>query len=659
MLALDEYSSSLGLALLVLGLGAALPWVPRASPWPRATLCLLAALLQWRYMSWRLCCTLPAASLSLESIVAWSFALLEMATLVSATLALFILTRTRDRSAEATRHAEWAGAVPPRVDVYIVTYNEERTVLERTIAGALELDYPSARVIVLDDGRRPWLARWCASLGIGYLTRPDKAHAKAGNINHAFTRRRLEADAPDFVAILDADFVPHRDFLRRGMALFHDDRTALVQTPQHFFNPDPIQQNLGISRWYPNEQRFFFDHVEPSRDAWGIAACAGTSCIIRAAALDEIGGVPTGSVTEDFLLSLALAEKGWKTVYLAEPLSEGLAPEGLQEYIVQRTRWCLGMMQIGRGRFCPFGRHRLGLLQRIGVLDSLLYWATVFPFRLASMICPLLYWYFGVLVVDAPLADVLRYFLPAYIANLLVLNWLSRGLILPLVNDVSLLIPAFPVSRAVVAGLFRSGPHAFAVTRKGGDRSKVVVQWELLMPFLAGFLATLGGLCIALLSDYARSSGAGDGELVILFWTVYNLAVLAFAMVACIEQPRALHPLADRVLDAVLICGGRAAAAWVYQLSTSGARVRGPARFAPGTAATLRLPGIGDVPAVIERATYDGHMLTLRPTPHQRRKLLACLHARGGSPGVVTGQIRETYAALLWRLLIGRPRALG
>ena len=71
--------------------------------------------------------------------------------------------------------------------------------------------------------------------------------------------------------------------------------------------------------------------------------------MVRVGAVEAIGGFPTESVTEDFLLTLRLSENGWRTVYLNEPLTEGLAPEGLQEYIVQRGRWCLGMMQIVRG----------------------------------------------------------------------------------------------------------------------------------------------------------------------------------------------------------------------------------------------------------------------------------------------------------------------
>ena len=78
----------------------------------------------------------------------------------------------------------------PLVDVFICTYNEEEAILERTIIGALSMDYPRYRVWVLDDGRRAWLEALCERLGSGYLTRPDNAHAKAGNINNGLAPRR-------------------------------------------------------------------------------------------------------------------------------------------------------------------------------------------------------------------------------------------------------------------------------------------------------------------------------------------------------------------------------------------------------------------------------------------------------------------------------------
>jgi cellulose synthase (UDP-forming) len=197
-----------------------------------------------------------------------------------------------------------------RVDVLIATYNEEAAILTRTIVGSLAIDFPRLRVWVLDDGRRVWLEQLCAEKGAGYLTRPDNRHAKAGNINHALDVLRRSADPPEFVAIFDADFVAQPRFLWRTLPLFHDERVGLVQTPQHFFNNDPIQSNLLIGHVWPDEQRFFFNHVLPSKDAWGAAFCCGTSSIVRMRALEEIGGFATESVTEDFLVTLKLDRRG-------------------------------------------------------------------------------------------------------------------------------------------------------------------------------------------------------------------------------------------------------------------------------------------------------------------------------------------------------------
>ena len=105
----------------------------------------------------------------------------------------------------------------PSVDVFIPTYNEPIEVLEKTITGALCLDYPERQG--LGARRRPpaWLKDFCEDKGVGYLNRPDNEHAKAGNINHALTKTNA-----DFVAIFDADFVPQRNFLMRTLGFFAD-----------------------------------------------------------------------------------------------------------------------------------------------------------------------------------------------------------------------------------------------------------------------------------------------------------------------------------------------------------------------------------------------------------------------------------------------------
>lgn len=643
MLTLSPLLAAFAGAALVMGLKlVVLPLLdPRSWLW-RSILLGGAMLLAWRYMIWRFTDTLAPLAWTADAFFSWSFAILEGLTVLSSTFAFLILSRVKERSSEADRHAGWwLPDPPPRVDIYIATYNEQLEVLERTIVGAKALGFPRLRVFVLDDGKRPWLRELCERHRIGYFARPDNAHAKAGNINYALTQRALDRDRPDFAAVLDADFVPHLDFVERALALFHDPRVGLVQTPQHFFNPDPIQHNLGISSAYPDEQRHFFDNVEPARDAWGIAVCCGTSSMVRIAALEAIGGLPTESVTEDFLLTLRLSEHGWKTVYLNEPLTEGLAPEGLQEYIVQRGRWCLGMMQIIRNVYNPFGSNGLSFIQRLSIFDSLLYWTTTFPFRIASLICPLLYWWFGVTVVNASVVDIVSYYLPYYIAVMATLNWLSRGLFIPILNDVAQLVAAWPITRAAALGLLTPGPHKFSVTAKGGDRTKVVVQWPLMWPFVIFFGLTFGGLLVTLNSDFTfnHAGAASDGMIVVLFWTIYNLLVLLVAIAACIEQPRVSNPLRQVVQPVTLRFGGIEQRGWLISLGLDGARISGPSRLETGAEGAVTLPLIGDIAALVAAPTRDGYQIRLDPTPEQRDRIIAKLHTDRAVPGTDRGDL--------------------
>ncbi|EOK5619480.1 glycosyltransferase, partial [Escherichia coli] len=77
----------------------------------------------------------------------------------------------------------------PTVDVYVPTYNESLDVVRDTVLAAQCIDYPrdKIKVYLLDDGKRSEFAVFAADVGVGYITRDDNRHAKAGNLNHAMT----------------------------------------------------------------------------------------------------------------------------------------------------------------------------------------------------------------------------------------------------------------------------------------------------------------------------------------------------------------------------------------------------------------------------------------------------------------------------------------
>ncbi|SLN60336.1 Cellulose synthase catalytic subunit [UDP-forming] [Roseivivax jejudonensis] len=636
--------------LLVAGIGLLLPFVAdrnRASH--RVVLYGITIFMALRYAFWRATETLAPVGLTIDFIASGTLFVLEMLALAGSLSACVLMMRRRDRSPDADAHAGWWGAHEPRVAILIATYNEEMEVLERTIIGAKSLRHANKEVIVLDDGRRDWLRDYCAAQDVRYMRRPDNKGSKAGNINHALERLAEDAVPPDFVAVLDADFVPHRGFISRSLALFHDPSIGLVQTPQHFFNADPLQNNLGLTRSYPDEQRFFFDHMQASRDGWGIAICCGTSSVARYSALIEIGGMSTDSVTEDFLLSLTMQSHGYQTAYLNEPLTEGLAPEGLKEYVTQRARWCLGLMQIARSPLGPFRRNALRLRDRWSVIDSVFYWLPSFIFRLAVVVFPLLYWYFNVIVVDAPLDEVLIYFATYYLWAQIVMNLMAPLMILPILHDVSQLIGAIPISRAAIVGLLKPKGHPFSVTAKGGDRSRIVVQWRMMAPFAVLLSLTIGGLILGIFSDRFAYSDAGDGKWVVLFWTIYNLIVLSVTVIACIELPRRERHVADAPERARFDEGAAVHEVWLTSMTADTARIRGR-RYPAETRGTLEIADVGPVEAYVISETRDGARVQLLPDAVQREALFVRFYADGAAPGVGNVRLSAMVSDLARRL---------
>ncbi|MBI6630820.1 glycosyltransferase [Pontibaca salina] len=647
---LGELGSATMHLLLVIGVAGLLPTLidPKRTL-HRSLLLGVAALLALRYGWWRATETLAPLAFSFDTVASWLLFALEAFAIAGSLSAFLILSRVKLRSDEADAHAQWWGAQEPRVAILIATYNEGKDVLERTIVGAKFLRHPNKEIIVCDDKRRDWLRDYCAEMGVRYLRRPTNEGQKAGNINHALERLAEDPVLPDYVAVLDADFVPHRGFLSRTLALFHDPGVGLVQTPQHFFNADPIQHNFNLGRSYPDEQRFFFDHVQPSRDAWGIAFCCGTSSICRWEALQDIGGFNTESVTEDFMLTLALQNGGWKTVYLAEPLTEGLAPEGLKEYVAQRARWCLGLMQIARSSLGPLAPSKLRMRDRWSVVDSMLFWTTTFPFRIAVIVFPLLYWYFDVIVVNARLPDVISYFGTYYLWILMSLNLLSRGIVVPILNDVSQLLGAITISRAAFTGLFKPHGHPFSVTAKGGDRSKVVVQWRMMMPFLAAFVLTLSGLLVGIFFDQFATFSAGEGKWVILFWSLYNLVLLAVTCLACIERPRRELHVAAQPERATFAVSGRQHQLWITSLTMDTVRIRG-LKVPLATRGQLIIDGIpGSVQACAIAEVEDGLRLQLLPSDDQREAFFVKFYAEGNEPGVTQVRVHALIKDLTRR----------
>jgi len=528
---------TVALFLIVLGVMKA---SPRPKDWSRVVVVTILLFLTIRYLLWRSASTLNVST-PLDGVFSLGLFFLELFMLLSNCILMFLMLRVRDRRHQADQAAVdvIAGMFTPTVDVMIPTYNEPAFILRRTIIGCQALDYPCKKVYLLDDTCRSEAKALAAELGCEYIPRADNRYAKAGNLNHAIAQTTGE-----LIVVFDADFVPTTNFLTRTVGFFQDAQLALVQTPQSFYNPDPIARNLGLENILTPEEEVFYRQIQPIRDGAGSVICAGTSFVMRRSALAEAGGFVTDSLSEDYFTGIRIAAQGYRLIYLDEKLSAGLAAENITAHAIQRLRWARGTLQAFFIKANPLTIPGLNPLQRLAHLEGLLHWFTSIS-RVGFLLVPLAYSFFGVIPIRASTAEILYFFLPYYLVQLSVFSWLNHRSRSALLSDIYSLVLCFPLAVTVVRVMLNPFSRGFKVTPKGTASDRFSYNWSLALPLLILFIASAislwinfgncmiqGGWAAASYDDSAKGLGLG------WIWSIYNLVMIGTALLILLDVPR-------------------------------------------------------------------------------------------------------------------------
>ena len=461
----------------------------------------------------------------------------------------------------------------PNVDILIPTYNEAENIIRRTLIGALAVDYSNKTVYVLDDGRRPDIEMMVKALGGFYITRSDNSHAKAGNLNHA-----LALTQGELIAIFDADHVPVRGFLKRTVGFFDDSTVALVQTAQHFFNPDPFERNLNLAGKVAPEQHFFYHVIQPGNDFWNSAFFCGSCAVLRRSALETIGGFKTQTVTEDAHTALELHSRGYRSVYLRQPLAAGLATEAFAAHVKQRMRWARGMAQILR-LDCPLFKKGLSLPQRLSYFNAMLHFFFGVP-RLILISAPLTYLFLGAHPLKANATAVIAYILPHIGLSTIANSKISRQFrhsFWAAVYEVSIA----PYTAGVTAlAVLNPKLGKFNVTEKGThlDKAHFDLETSWITVLLLGL--SLAGLVIAFplrliwFSYYGGDPAELDSILLNSLWALANVITLIAAVCVAFEQPQQrAAPRIKRNFPCEILWGEERLVFRTADLSETGARV--------------------------------------------------------------------------------------
>lgn len=237
----------------------------------------------------------------------------------------------------------------PTVTVQLPIFNE-RYVAERLIDAVCGLEYPRDRLEIqvlddsIDDTREiaaAAVARWRArGIDIHHVHREDRSGFKAGALAAG-----LEVAKGELVAVFDADFVPHADFLHQTVPHFVAPKLGMVQARWGHIN-------RGYSLLTRIQAVLLDGHFVVEHTARNRSGCFfnfnGTAGIWRRAAIEEAGGWAHDTLTEDLDLSYRSQLAGWEFLYLPDLVVPAELPAEINAYKSQQHRWAKGSIQTGR-----------------------------------------------------------------------------------------------------------------------------------------------------------------------------------------------------------------------------------------------------------------------------------------------------------------------
>ncbi len=410
--------------------------------------------------------------------------------------------------------------------IFIPTVNEGVAILRPTLEGIIAArekylaQYPHGQVtiVVCNDGRVANAPCWedvealAEKLGVCCVTRTKRGGAKAGNIENA--RQQLHATGDALLVIFDADQVAKPDFLLRTIPPFCDPKMGWVQTGQYYANLDN-----PVSRWADDQQSMFYNLLCPGKAALNAAFICGTNVVLRAAALDQIGGLPQDSVTEDFAASIAL-HPSWKSTYLTDVLATGLGPLDIPSYLKQQNRWAMGTLGVFRSHWREILLPKKNGL-RIGQRAQYFLACTHYLCGLRDLIyliSPILFIFTGIPAVGgATLQEYLWHFLPYGLLSLTAMWYSSRGI--TGLRGIIIGFGSFPALIGSLLSVILGRKVGFSVTSKqrGGKRSL-----GYLRIYIFSFL-----LCIASLLWLTQVKGQQQVSLFIsVLWVIYSMLLL-------------------------------------------------------------------------------------------------------------------------------------
>lgn len=490
------------------------------------------------YLVWRIFFTIPVRYGLLATLFGLALLITEAVAILEAVSHYYNMRR-----AKVPEKPDIPDAMFPDVDVLIATHSEDVALLYKTVNACRYLQYPDkskVHIYLCDDTNRHAVRELAMQMEIGYFGLAHNKDAKAGNLNNALA----QTQSP-LVVTFDADMCPISEFLletvpyfllpqmvkedgvwrrREASEIVKTYKIGFVQAPQSFYNADLFQYNLYAEKHVPNEQDYFFREVNVGRNHTNSVIYAGSNTVISRAALEEVGGIRTGTITEDFATGMDIQAKGYTSIALSKELAHGLSPSDFKSLIKQRQRWARGCVQVLRNPRFLFSS--LSPAAKFSYSVCFLYWWT-FLRRLIYILSPVLFVVFGIVMVDCTLPELFLIWLPYHLLYNLTLQAISGNIRTMRWSNIidTILFPYLIVP--VVAEFFGFQLKKFSVTPKTASTARNSELYYA-APHLILALITAIAFCT---SAHGILASRNYGGVVVLYWLLVNLYTLLNAVV--------------------------------------------------------------------------------------------------------------------------------
>src|SRR6201993_669609 len=277
----------------------------------------------------------------------------------------------------------------PKVTMQLPIFNEVY-VAERLIRSVSELDYPRdlLQIQVLDDSTDETgeIIAACGQelrqrgFNVKRIHRTDRTGFKAGALAVG-----LDAAEGEFLCILDADFVPQRDLLKRTIHFFTDPKIGMIQTRWGHLN-------RGYSLLTRMQAIFLDGHLlleQTARSRSGrFFNFNGTAGLWRRSCIEQSGGWQYDTLCEDLDLSYRAQLAGWKFIYLSDVVTPAELPVDMNGFKSQQHRWTKGSVQTCKKLLPTIWRSQLPFPIKLEATGHLM---SNFAYLLLAFLCVLLH----------------------------------------------------------------------------------------------------------------------------------------------------------------------------------------------------------------------------------------------------------------------------